>query len=292
MSSRLAVALVIVAVAACGCGQHQGPGEVTSAHVPPPVVVGRASEEARAVVALVPAEAGRPTKQILFGDLHVHTTFSADAFIASLPMLQGEGVHPPADACDFARFCSGLDFWSVNDHAEAISPRHWAETKESIRQCNAVAGDPQNPDLVAFLGWEWTQVGATPADHYGHKNVIFRDTDDDRVPRRPISALNRHLIGAMRTPPPLWQRLQFPLHDWANRQRYYDFQRFQIEAHDVPLCPPGVDTRALPADCHEAAQTPQELYEKLAQWGFDTLVIPHGTTWASTRRPGRPSTSS
>ena len=58
------------------------------------------------------------------------------------------------------------------------------QTKDAIRQCNAVAGDPHNPDLVSYLGWEWTQVGIRPEEHYGHKNVIFRDTDDDKLPSR------------------------------------------------------------------------------------------------------------
>ena len=128
-------------------------------------------------------------KQVLFGDLHVHTTFSFDAFTFSLPMLGGEGAHPPADACDFARYCSSLDFWSINDHDFSITPRHWRETVDSIRQCNEVAGDPANPDMVAYLGWEWTQVGTTPEKHYGHKNVVLEHLDDARIPARPISAL-------------------------------------------------------------------------------------------------------
>ena len=33
-------------------------------------------------------------KQVLFGDLHVHTTFSFDAFQMSLPMAGGDGAHP------------------------------------------------------------------------------------------------------------------------------------------------------------------------------------------------------
>src|SRR5437773_9266294 len=271
------VLVVVMSLAVAGCrGHDEDPGKPVEKAVAAPVVAARAETQKQALGAMGVKDA---QKQILFGDMHVHTTFSVDAFMRTLPLMQGEGAHPPADACDFARYCSSLDFWSINDHAEAISPRHWAETRESIRQCNAVAGDPHNPDLVAFLGWEWTQVGTTPADHYGHKNVIFRDTDDEHVPRPPISAPNRQLIGAMRVMAPLWQRIQFPLHDWANRQRYFDFQQFQLELSDVPLCPPGVDTRTLPADCHEAAQTPQELYEKLAQWGFDTIVIPPGTPW-------------
>ncbi len=240
-SQRLAVLLFLLA----GCrGQHQGPGEIKGAAVPAPVIAARQSAQTAALQGLAPG--APPAKQILFGDLHVHTTFSPDAFMRSLPFLHGEGTHPPADACDFARYCSDLDFWSINDHAEGISPEHWKETKESIRQCNAVAGDPKNPDLVAFLGWEWTQVGQTPKDHYGHKNVIFKETDEDKVPKRPISALSAQLVGALRSSPPLWQRLQLPIFDFSNRQRYFDVAKYQEELRETPMCPEGVDTRELP----------------------------------------------
>ena len=278
---RLAWLLIVLA----GCrGQHQGPGEIKGAAVPAPVVAARGAAQTKALEALAPG--APPAKQILFGDLHVHTTFSPDAFMRSLPFLNGEGAHPPADACDYARYCSDLDFWSINDHAEGVSPEHWRETKESIRQCNAAAGDPKNPDVVAFLGWEWTQVGQTPKDHYGHKNVIFKDLDEDKVPKRPISALNAQLVGALRSSPPLWQRIQLPLFDFANRQRYFDVATYQQELRDTPICPEGVDTRQLPEDCHESAQTPEALFEKLSQWGLDTIVIPHGTTWGLYTPPG------
>ena len=261
-------------------GVHEGPGEVTRTRIPADIVEARARTESTAAKALT---VGQP-KQILFGDLHVHTTFSTDAFLWSLPMVQGEGAHPVADACDFARFCSALDFWSINDHAEASSPRRWQETRETIRQCNAVSGDPANPDVAVFLGWEWSQVGRTPADHYGHKNVIFRDLEDDKVPARVIGAAGiatdglRGSIGRM---PPLLGLLDFP-----NRQRYFNFTKFMQEVRDVPLCPPGVNSRDLPKDCYESAATPRELFDKLDQWGFDTIVIPHGNTWGLYSPPG------
>ena len=50
-------------------------------------------------------------------------------FLMSLPLLAGEGTHPPADACDFARFCSSLDFWANTDHAEDLTPKDWARNK-------------------------------------------------------------------------------------------------------------------------------------------------------------------
>jgi hypothetical protein len=286
-------AFCLLAVLALGCrGRHEGPGEIVGGAVPPDVLQARVDRQEHAAKRLrsklsPEARALPAPKQILFGDLHVHTTFSIDAFMRTLPLMGGEGAHPPADACDFARYCSDLDFWSINDHAEGVTLRHWQETKESIRQCNALAGDPRDPDVVAFLGWEWSQMGTTPENHYGHKNVIFRDTEEDRVPKRPISARsNSGLVGALRRPQPIWQRLRLPLLDFPNRQRYLDYGFLMRQLREGPLCPDGVDTRELPPDCHEVALTPGLLFEKLSQWGFDAIVIPHGTSWGWYTPPG------
>ncbi len=259
-----------------GClGRHEEPGTVTERSLPAGVVADRARAQR--------AAAGtRAAKQILFGDLHVHTTFSFDAFLASLPIGSGEGAHPPADACDFARYCSALDFWSINDHAEGLSPRHWRETIDSIRQCNAVAGDAANPDVVAFLGWEWTQVGATPEDHYGHKNVVLAHTDEDRIPARPIAS--RGLASQVLAGLSVRQRATLAI--IGREQRLFDFARFVQDRAEVPPCEEGVPAPELPANCHESTATPGELFRKLDEWGHESMVIPHGTTWGLYTPPG------
>ena len=276
-------ALVLLGLA---CGEHQGPGTIEGAALPAAVVEARAEAQADAARRLAErAFSTAPPRQILFGDLHVHTTFSADAFMMGLPIQQGEGAHPIADACDFARYCSALDFWSITDHAESLTPRRWQETIDTIRQCNAVAGDPENPDVVALLGWEWTQIGRTPADHFGHKNVILREWEEGRVPTRPIHSAS-FATQAMRQRPPLAMRMMLPLADWKNRQTYLDLLAYLAELRDTPLCPDGVPVHELPADCSEGAATPELLFGKLDEWGLDALVIPHGTTWGIYTPPG------
>jgi len=259
-----------------GGGQHEGPGEITGRALPDDSVAARATRQ---------DAVASGTRQILFGDLHVHTTFSGDAFLTSLPLLGGEGSHPPADACDFARFCSQLDFFALTDHAEALTPEHWRESVDTIRQCNEVAGDPADPDLVAYMGFEWTQVGRVPEEHYGHKNVIFRGLADDELPARPISARGIS-AAAMTNPLHAWYVPLIPLMEFDERQRYLDLAVFFRENRLVEDCPTGVDTRELPADCRESALTPAALFEKLDQWGLDALVIPHGTTWGFYTPPG------
>lgn len=278
-------ALVAGAYFVYGGGRVEHAGTVNDLRVPDPQVAARLSRQKGALRSL---NVRGTEKQVLFGDLHVHTTFSGDAFLRSLPLLGGEGAHPPADACDFARHCSDLDFYAITDHAESLSPRQWRETKDSVRQCNAVAGNTSNPDLVAFTGFEWTQVGATAEEHYGHKNVIFRDDDEEHLPPRPIAAPG--LTAALRSLTSMGggtlQLLQIPLRDFDQRQRYLDLVATNRESKAVVDCPDGVDTRDLPAECREVASTPRELFDKLDRWGFAATVIPHGTTWGFYTPPG------
>ncbi len=222
-------------------------------------------------------------KRILFGDLHVHSTYSIDAFMFSLPLLGGEGAHPPADACDFARYCAALDFFALTDHAEGLTPEHWAAEKDNLRECDARAGTAENPDVVAFMGFEWTQVGRTPETHYGHKNVIYRDLDEGSLPARPINSLPDAGPGLFAGFGLLADIRWFDPLNWGE---YADFIWLVEKLAATPRCARDVDTRKLPPDCRENAPTPDRLFEKLNQWGHDVLVIPHGTTWGLYTPPG------
>src|SRR5262249_233397 len=241
MGRTICIAVALLALAGCR-GKHEGPGSASSERVPKQDLAARAA--AQTAVREGPAAGGMrapAAKQILFGDLHVHTTFSADAFVRSLPMLQGDGAHPPADACDFARFCSALDFWSINDHAEAISPQHWRETKQAIRECNAPAGGPPNPEMRPVPASGGPQGGAAARGGAGATRPrLSGAAPDDKAPKGPIGALDRTLVGALRRRPTLWQRLRFPILACPTRQRYFDFGEFKNELAAVPTCPAGV----------------------------------------------------
>lgn len=260
-----------------GGGELQTDGEVTATALDPAIV--RARQDAQGGL-----EDGAETR-VLFGDLHVHSTLSVDAFQWSLPLMGGEGVHPPADACDFARFCSQLDFYSLTDHAESLTPRTWEMVRESVRQCNAVDSESEQPDLVAFTGFEWTQIGTTPANHFGHRNVIFKDTADERLPARPIAAPGL-AAQAMASMSSIRANMSIPFRAFPDEQPYNDVAAHVLEITRVDDCPEGVASPALPDDCRESAATPADLFRKLGEWGMTSMVIPHGTTWGFYTPPG------
>jgi hypothetical protein len=275
---------VLLLAIACGGGDRAN-NEIQGPAVSPEALAERSARQRRASEALSVAagERAAPQRQILFGDLHVHTTYSPDAFTLALPIMGGEGAHTLSDACDFARHCAGLDFFSHNDHAESLIPEHWAATRDAVRACNASAGDRDDQDLMVFAGWEWTQVGLTAETHWGHKNVIFLGQRDDELPARAINSrpygAGIGIFGQVRAVGSA--RFLDPLH-WG---QYQDLLWLVDRLEAWPECPRDVHSRELPLDCHENAPSPDVLYRKLDEWGFDTLVIPHGTAWGAYTPP-------
>jgi hypothetical protein len=278
LRTLLAVAgLLLVAVAALFLlGQGWGGDQWASAAPvagprPDAVQAAREQTQAGALERLAGAAAER---QILFGDLHVHTSFSSDAALFGLN-LDNPAV-TPSDACDFARYCSALDFWSINDHAEGMTPRSWNDTVSAIRDCNAQSGDPGNPDLVSLVGWEWSQ-GRGADTHYGHKNVIFREWEEGRTPLRPIASAEVYSII---------EYLSAPLRGALSLQGDFRYGQSMAgyfgESRSVTACDQDTPSDQLPADCREVALNPTVLYRKLDELGFDALVIPHGLSWGRT----------
>jgi len=171
------------------------------------------------------------TRLPFFGELHVHTAYSADAAIAgtlALPrdayrFAKGEPLGmPPFDADGgsqrVARLGRPLDFAAVTDHAESFG----AGTDATLGQCirNGMIVDASECDasevwmdtqaaaeehydrsaacsFTTFVGYEWSLRGRRPPSTL-HRNVIFRNAE---VPPLAITS------DEITTPENLWAKL-------------------------------------------------------------------------------------
>ncbi len=132
-----------------------------------------------------------------YGDAHVHTAFSKDAFMAHTflyvgPLSKyGDVVRDPWYAYDYAMDVTELDWVAINDHAEAqpnshlLYPTGWGDfgplelpdtwnlyleqTRLYPRSCDVTGG--AEPCLLIFPGFEFT------GESYGHKNVLWKNLD-------------------------------------------------------------------------------------------------------------------
>ena len=257
-----------------GCGSDVDPGKIEGAPRTSEAIYKQDLKFLKTKDSLFGDEI-RDTTQILFGDLHVHTTYSIDAFTLELPMMGLQGVHDSSMACDFARYCANLDFFSFNDHAEGLTPEHWRQQNKIVEQCNVSNDDPITNDLVVFPGWEWTQIGTTKENHWGHRNVIFKDIYN--LPARPIGARTPNTgLGVFDTTE---QAVGARWLDVFNFKRYSDLKWLLNEVRSIPYCEEGISSTELPLNCYEYASSPKELFAKLDEWNYDSIVIPHGQTW-------------
>ena len=223
------------------------------------------------------AQSTAPRKRIFFGDLHTHTNLSSDAMLVQA--LQGVSRGPEA-VCTYARACAQVDFYGQSDHAEMLDVDAWSRTVKAVKECNASAAQSgQEPELVAFQGFEWTSSAVDK--YWGHKNVFFRN---DAVPELPIGSyivpeMNVGGLGPVLSMMEVFRKYQVGI--GAGLKAASEGARLATMERCIPGGP-------LMRGCVNVADDPGELFERLNSYygnasysgaGYDALVIPHGTAW-------------
>jgi hypothetical protein len=135
-----------------------------------------------------PAVIAREPNRLLWGDTHVHTSYSADArqpgrravdpntayrWAKGLPV-----VHPETRAR--IQLQRPLDFLAVTDHAEALGQTEWNELLDTAERHYAPCS------FTTFIGWEWTaELGSGPI----HRVVLMNGGAEKAGTLTPFSAL-------------------------------------------------------------------------------------------------------
>lgn len=179
-----------------------------------------------------------------WGDLHCHVReWRRDRF--SSGELGADGPWLLDEVYEFGRHQSRLDFAAITDHDVHLAPEEWEETL-------AAAGRNTEPGrFIAFVGYEWSHAPGSPAGEYGHRNVIYRDTDG------PLLSCAEERTN---TAPKLWRALK---------------QHVRIE--DVLVIP------------HHPARAASSIWWNLAHWDaqLERLVEIY-SLWGSSEKLGEP----
>ncbi len=208
---------------------------------------------------------------ILFGDPRVYTRYSDAAHLLGLSALGGDGARPVADACDYARFCSAVDFWGTADHAELLTPARWRETLATLSQCNTIARQTDTHATEAFAGFTWSPVSAGSMTMATPAQVLFAETTPELAAVQPIGAGG--LGAAVLRHDSLIEQLG--LIRFAAQQSTLNFASHTRDTRAFADCPDD----ATGADCRPVATTERELQARLANAGFDYQLTNIASTY-------------
>lgn len=143
-----------------------------------------------------PAAIASEPSRLFWGDTHVHSSYSHDAYVMGNHSVDPDAayrwarglpvVHPGTQAK--VQIEKPLDFMVLTDHAEALgtalSPdasAAWADIIEAAERNNLPC------TFTTFIGWEWT---ASPDGKNVHRIVFMKDGREHASQLKPFSALD------------------------------------------------------------------------------------------------------
>lgn len=255
-----------------GCGTEAAPLFIPDLPEPP--------ESALSEAPTAQCPAYRALKNVYFGDLHVHTSYSLDSFgfanrndpaaayafargLSDLPLASGEG-----GASTAARLSRPLDFAAVTDHSEFLSLMALCGygTKMTPSDCAALAdqGSARQTMLVATSLARLAQVQPTPLA------VCQSDPVACEMAERGAWQRNREITNAANEPCAFTALHAF---EWTATTGFANLHRNVVFKSDV-----------LPAQAPDylSYPTPLALWQSLdstckAADGCAALTIPHNS---------------
>jgi Protein of unknown function (DUF3604) len=127
--------------------------------------------------------------QLLFGDLHAHSTES------HLRNGDGCGEGSREELFTFARDIAGLDVFCLSEHDWQMDGWDWKDLTATSDRFN----DPGR--FVTLPGYEWTSPS------YGHRNVYFRDSGAAMFSSLAPGVAVNSILDEAPTPLDLWRHL-------------------------------------------------------------------------------------
>jgi len=278
---------------ATGSGSSTGPGPGPGPGTTAEPADGTASSGGAVADVAQPVpvcDAYDPARSVYWGDLHVHTAYSFDAWLHDVRIdpdqayrfAQGEPVGlPPLDErgqpTQTVQIDRALDFAAVTDHAEFLAEVEACTTEGSAAYGSTLCVDyraNQNGALVTF-GVQLGLPAPTRFEQICGEGGVDCEALAQEVWQRTIDAAEAHDDGG-----PACRFTTFVGYEWSGMQSLSNLHRNVVFR--------GTQVPPRPLSYYEAPSA-QALWDALGQEclagipGCDVLAIPHNSNWSNGR---------
>ena len=212
-------------------------------------------------------------KNAYFGDLHVHTSWSFDAFIFNVRTSPddaynfGKGKAIPHAGGKPVQMGRALDFMAVTDHAEYMGIMMQMQDVENPLAQLDIAKQINNPDREASLK-AFGKIGMSMATSWPYEELLDKDIIQTTW-QRIVAAADRHYEPGKFT--------TFPAYEWTSNPSVVLAKEQYAQNLHRNVVFKGGKVSGIPFSAFNS-QDPEKLWDwmdKERSKGIDLLAIPH-----------------
>ena len=212
-------------------------------------------------------------KNAYFGDFHIHTSWSFDAFIYNVRTSPddayrfGKGEAIPHVSGQPVQLQRPLDFMAVTDHSEYLGVMMQMKDKNNPLSELEIAKSINDPDPTVSKK-SFGKIGFSIATNWPYKELIKRDIIQNTWEKN-IAAADRHYEPGKFT--------TFPAYEWTSSPAaYFTWPQYARNMHRNVIFKGG-KVSGMPFSSFDS-QNPENLWEWMELQrtkGIDLIAIPH-----------------